>query len=86
VGFTLDAALAAVKSMRDVKGTGFDLGAAMGRLAHPATITGWVEIGGVAAFAVIGGLFVAALTAARRGAGRGLAAEPADRPGGRSGV
>jgi hypothetical protein len=82
-GFTLDAVLAAVKSMREAKGAGFDLGAALWRLAHPATIADWLEVGGVAAFAIIGGLFVAALTAARRGAGRALAEERADQAGGR---
>jgi PAT family beta-lactamase induction signal transducer AmpG len=70
-GFVLDAALAAVKTMRDAKGAaGYDLVAALWRLAHPVTITDWVEVGGLAAFAVIGGLFVAALAAARRGTGR----------------
>ena len=73
-GFVLDAALFAVKTMRETKGAGFDLGAAMWRLAHPVTITDWLEVVGIAAFAIIGGLFVAALTAARRGAGRQLAA------------
>jgi PAT family beta-lactamase induction signal transducer AmpG len=71
-GFVLDATLFAVKTMRETKGA-FDLWAAMWRLAHPASITDWLELVGVAAFGVISGLFVAALTAARRGAGRTLA-------------
>jgi MFS transporter, PAT family, beta-lactamase induction signal transducer AmpG len=71
-GFVLDAALFAVKTMRETKGAGFDLGAAMWRLAHPMTIADWMEVGGIAAFAIVGGLFVAALTTARRGAGRSL--------------
>jgi PAT family beta-lactamase induction signal transducer AmpG len=70
----VDASLLAVKTMRETKGAGFDLAAAMSRLAHPASITDWLELVGVAAFAVISGLFVAALTAARRGEGRNLAA------------
>ncbi len=70
-GFILDAALFAVKTMRETKGP-FDLWSALQRLAHPASITDWLELVGVAAFAVISGLFVAALTAARRGAGRDL--------------
>ena len=70
------ALLAAVKVMRETKDAGFDLAGAMWRLAHPAGITDWVEIGGVFAFAVISGLFIAALTAARRGAGREIAREP----------
>ena len=71
-GFVLDAALFAVKTMRESKGA-FDLWAAMERLASPASIADWLELVGVAAFAVISGLFVAALTAARRGAGHHLA-------------
>jgi PAT family beta-lactamase induction signal transducer AmpG len=72
-GFALDASLLAVKTMREAKGTGFDLAGAMWRLAHPASIADWLELAGVAAFAVISGLFVAALTAARRGEGQNLA-------------
>jgi PAT family beta-lactamase induction signal transducer AmpG len=75
IGFVLNAALFAVKTMREAKGAGFDLGAALWRLAHPASITDWVELVGLTALAVISGLFAAALTAARRGAGRSLAAE-----------
>lgn len=74
-GFMLDAALVAVKTMRDTTGAGFAPTAAMWNLAHPAGIAGWLELGGIVAFGVIGGLFVAALTAARRGEGRTLAAE-----------
>jgi len=74
MGFVLDAALFAVKTMRETKGAGFDLGAALWRLARPASISDWLELGGLVVFAVISGLFVAALTAARRGAGRSLAA------------
>jgi PAT family beta-lactamase induction signal transducer AmpG len=77
-GFALDALLAAVKTMRETK-SGFDAAGAMWKLAHPVGISDWVELGGVIAFGVIGGLSVAALTAARRGAGRTLAA--ADRGG-----
>jgi PAT family beta-lactamase induction signal transducer AmpG len=73
-GFVLDAALSAVKTMRDTK-SAFDLGAAVWRLSHPASISDWLELAGVAAFGVISGLFVAALTAARRGAGRNIASE-----------
>jgi PAT family beta-lactamase induction signal transducer AmpG len=73
-GFVLDAALAAVKAMRETKGA-FDLWAALSRLAHPASVNDWLELLGVAAFGVVSGLFVAALTAARRGAGRGLVAD-----------
>jgi len=80
LGFVLDALLASLKSMRETPGAGFDLQAAMWRLATPQSITSWVEIGGLLAFALIGGLFVAALMAARRGAGRALAADPTPSP------
>ena len=46
------------------------------KLGSPAGITDWLELGGIAAFAIIGGLFVAALTAARRGEGRAIAVDP----------
>jgi len=75
-GFVLDAALMAVKTMRETKGA-YDLGAALAKLASPAGIGDWLELVGIGAFAVIGGLFVAALTAARRGEGRAVAAESA---------
>jgi MFS transporter, PAT family, beta-lactamase induction signal transducer AmpG len=81
-GFTLDAALAAIKTMRDAKGTaGFELAASMARLLSPATIADWVEIAGLLAFAAIGGVFVAALAAARRGEGRTLATDAPSEPG-----
>ena len=72
-GFVLDAALAAIKTMREPNGAGFDLMTAMAKLGRPAGIGDWVELGGIIAFGVIGGLFVAALFAARSGAGRMLA-------------
>jgi PAT family beta-lactamase induction signal transducer AmpG len=71
-GFVLDASLIAVKTMRETK-SAIDVGGAIWRLAHPVSITDWLELVGVAAFAAISGLFVAALTAARRGGGRNLA-------------
>jgi hypothetical protein len=44
-GFVLDATLLAVKTMRETKGAGFDLGAAISRLAHPASIADWLRRG-----------------------------------------
>jgi PAT family beta-lactamase induction signal transducer AmpG len=41
----------------------FDYGAAMWRLWHPADPGGWVQLAGIAAFAVVGGVFVAAVRA-----------------------
>lgn len=68
------AVLAALKVMRATPGAGFDLQAALWQVAHPATLTDWVQVAGIVAFAAIGGLFVAAVSAARHGAGRTLAA------------
>ena len=44
---------------------GFDLGAALWRLWHPVNIGGWVQIAGLVAFAVVGGMFIAAIRARR---------------------
>jgi hypothetical protein len=41
----------------------FDIGAAMWRLSHPADVSGWVQIVGILAFAIVGGLFIAATRA-----------------------
>jgi PAT family beta-lactamase induction signal transducer AmpG len=67
--FLLVALLAALKRMREARGAGFDLAAAIWQTARPAAITDWVQLFGILAFAVIGGLFVAAAVAARRGMG-----------------
>jgi PAT family beta-lactamase induction signal transducer AmpG len=61
------ALLAALKTMRDTPGAGFDLWAAMWQVARPVSITDWVQLVGILAFVLIGGLFVAAVSAARRG-------------------
>jgi uncharacterized membrane protein len=39
---------------------GFYIGAAIWRLFHPADVGGWVQIVGILAFALVGGLFIAA--------------------------
>jgi PAT family beta-lactamase induction signal transducer AmpG len=64
--FALVALLAALDTMRASPETGFDLGAAVRRVAFPAGVTDWLQLFGILAFGVIGGLFVAAVTAARR--------------------
>jgi MFS transporter, PAT family, beta-lactamase induction signal transducer AmpG len=64
-GFVLDAALMAVKTMRETKGA-YDLAAALTKLANPAAIGDWLEIVGIIAFGAIGGIFIAATAAARR--------------------
>lgn len=67
--FFLVALLAALKTMRESKGSGFDLAAAVQRTMQPVAMTDWVQLVGILAFAVIGGLLVAAIAAARRGRG-----------------
>ncbi len=66
---TMVALLAALKTMRATPGAGFDLRGALWQAAHPASIPDWTQLVGIVAFAVIGGLFVAAVAVARRGAG-----------------
>jgi len=61
------AALAALKTMREAPEIGFDLSRAAGELWNPTEITDWVELIGIAAFTAIGGLFTAAIYAARLG-------------------
>jgi PAT family beta-lactamase induction signal transducer AmpG len=61
------AALAALKTMREAPEIGFDLSRAAGDLRNPTEITDWVELIGIAAFTAIGGLFTAAIFAARHG-------------------
>jgi PAT family beta-lactamase induction signal transducer AmpG len=65
VGLTVVAALvvATLDAMQKVRATppaAFDIGAAIWRLSHPADVGGWVQIGGILAFAGVGGLFIAA--------------------------
>jgi PAT family beta-lactamase induction signal transducer AmpG len=52
--------------MRSQPGTGFDLAGALWRVSHPAGTGDWVQIFGVLACALIGGLFVAARYSLRR--------------------
>jgi len=65
--YLLAALLAALKTMRDTPGASFDLGAALWQIGHPVAITDWVQLFGIAVFAVTGGLFTAAIAAARHG-------------------
>jgi PAT family beta-lactamase induction signal transducer AmpG len=63
----LVALLAALKTLRDTPAAGFDFTAAMRLVAHPAGIAEWIQLVSIAVFAIVGGLFVAAASAARRG-------------------
>jgi PAT family beta-lactamase induction signal transducer AmpG len=77
ITFMLAALLAALKTMRDTKEVGFDLPFAMRQVAQPAAIPDWVQLFGILVFAVFGGLFVAAIIAARQGGGTEAAADAA---------
>jgi PAT family beta-lactamase induction signal transducer AmpG len=66
VGVLSVAGLSALKTMRETEGAGFDLAGAVRNLASPSEITDWVQLLGIAAFTAIGGLFTAAIFAARR--------------------
>jgi PAT family beta-lactamase induction signal transducer AmpG len=73
IGLTVGAALllAVLDAMQAMRGTppaAFDVSAALWRLSHPADVGGWVTIVGILAFAIVGGMFVAA-TRVRRSAG-----------------
>jgi PAT family beta-lactamase induction signal transducer AmpG len=61
------AVLGALKTVRENPTIEFDLNRAIVTLAHPAEVTDWVELFGIAAFTLIGGLFTAAVFAARHG-------------------
>ena len=65
--FALVALLLALKTMRDTPAVGFNFGAAVRLVGRPAALADWVQLGGILVFAAIGGLFVAAAVAARRG-------------------
>jgi PAT family beta-lactamase induction signal transducer AmpG len=67
VGLVSVATLAALKTMRETPEIGFDLARAFVDLRNPAEVADWVELIGIAAFTFIGGLFTAAIYAARRG-------------------
>jgi PAT family beta-lactamase induction signal transducer AmpG len=74
VGLTVVAAvlLAALDAMQAVRRTPpetFDFGAALYRVTHPADVGAWLQVAGILAFALVGGLFIAATRAKRaRGA------------------
>jgi hypothetical protein len=53
--------------MRATPPAPFDFGAALWRIGHPADAGGWLTIVGILAFAIVGGMFIAA-TRVRRAA------------------
>jgi PAT family beta-lactamase induction signal transducer AmpG len=66
--FTLAVAalLAALEALRATPGSSFDYGTALQQVVFPATMGGWLQLVGIVAFALVGGLFTAAWLAARR--------------------
>ena len=72
VGLLIVALLTALKTLRETKGARFGFGDAVLHALQPAGIGGWLQIVGILAFAIIGGLLVAAIAAARRGGGEAL--------------
>jgi PAT family beta-lactamase induction signal transducer AmpG len=71
-GLLVVALLAALKTMREAPDHVFDFPTALWQVVKPATIPDWVQLAGILAFAVVGGLFVAAIVAARHGAAAAL--------------
>jgi PAT family beta-lactamase induction signal transducer AmpG len=70
------AVLDAMQATRGADGTPFDVGAAIVRLLQPSDTNGWLQIVGIAAFAVVGGMFLAAARARRRDGAVPVGAKP----------
>jgi hypothetical protein len=67
VGSTaLLAVLEAMDHIRTEPNEPFDLWAAFWRISRPADVGGWVQVVGIAAFAIVGGVFITAVRAHRR--------------------
>jgi len=67
VGATaLLAVLDAMERMRTEPTAPFDVWTAVRRISHPADVGGWVQVVGIAAFAIVGALFMTAVYARRR--------------------
>jgi PAT family beta-lactamase induction signal transducer AmpG len=58
--------LDAMDRVRTQPGAPFDVSAAFWRISHPADAGGWVQLVGIAAFAIVGGMFIAAARARGR--------------------
>jgi hypothetical protein len=56
----LVATLDAMDRVRTSPDSSFDIGAALGRVLRPEAVGGWVQITGILAFALVGGMFIAA--------------------------
>jgi PAT family beta-lactamase induction signal transducer AmpG len=65
IAFATTAVLAALKTMNESLAHEFALGRASMEVLAPADIAGWVQLIGIVTFGAVGGLFIAAATAAR---------------------
>ncbi|HYH45518.1 MAG TPA: MFS transporter, partial [Thermoanaerobaculia bacterium] len=72
-GFLTSALLTALRILKDEPEKPFDLIGPLRALVAPQDPGGWITLIGLLAFGAVCGLFTAAITAARRGAGRELA-------------
>ena len=72
-GFLISALLTALRILKDEPEKSFDLVGPLRALVAPHDPGGWITLIGLLAFGAVCGLFTAAITAARRGAGRELA-------------
>ncbi len=66
------ASLEALKTMRTTPAAGFDVRTPLASMLAPATPAAWIGIAGLVAIGLVAGLFVAAVGAARHGAGTTL--------------
>ena len=71
----ITAALSALKALRDNPAAPFDFLTPLAALVRPADGGGWLTLLGLLTFGIVCGLFTAAVTAARHGAGQELALE-----------
>ena len=76
-GALLLACLEALKVMKDAPGTAFDLWTPLMTFGRPQDQGDWISLVGMLIFGLVCGLFTAAVSAARHGAGQELALDSA---------
>lgn len=72
VAALLASLVSALKRMRSEPGVGFELASGLEPLLHPSGVADWIQWAGVASVALAGGLFTAAVFAARRNSFAGV--------------
>ena len=77
-GALLVAFLEALKAVKDAPGAAFDLWTPLIAFGRPQDQGGWISLVGMLIFGLVCGLFTAAITAARHGAGQDLALDPTE--------